>query len=203
MTFKKTVLQEAQNLFRQEGLSQQTEASILSRVDISSATFNEFFPGGMEDLVMQVVEFDLETRQQDHDALFEGVDSPLERLLLVVQFGLEQLRASVPTVLQEIMEGYPKAWAVYWEGSNTYTNHLVHELLNDGVLKKELRHDINIQLVTKIMLEQLALVVNPAVFSPEHYNVAEVFRSVFLYYIRGLCTDEGMKQADRFFSNTK
>ncbi|ALI99030.1 TetR/AcrR family transcriptional regulator [Rufibacter tibetensis] len=202
MTFKQTVLQELLTLIRVEGLSHLNEQEIIKRVDISSATFKEFFKG-MDDVVTQVVEFDLETRKQEHQRLFAGEPSPLRRLLLVVQLGFETLRMSQPTVLMEIQEKYPKAWALYWSHSNEYSTHLLNDLINQGVLQKELRQDLNIQLVTKIMMEQLSLMVNPAIFPPERFDIAEVFRSVFLYYIRGICADEGMKKADEFFSKLK
>ncbi|RNI32350.1 TetR/AcrR family transcriptional regulator [Rufibacter immobilis] len=199
MAFKQTVLQELLTLMRQEGLSHLNEQEIISRIDISSATFNEFF-SGMEDMVTQVVAYDLEIRKQEHERLFANEPSPLRRLLLMVQVGLEGLRAIRPTALMETQELYPKAWALYWNHSNDYTAHVLYKLLNEGILQKELRRDLNIQLVTKIMLEQLTLVVNPAVFPPERFNVAEVFRSVFLYYIRGICTEEGTKIAEEYFA---
>ncbi|RNI27017.1 hypothetical protein EFB08_11180 [Rufibacter latericius] len=178
------------------------EQEIINRVDISSATFREFFKG-MDDLITQVVQFDLEARQQEHERLFEKESSPLIRLLLVVQVGLQALRESQPTVLQELQEKYPAAWALYWSHSTDYTAHLLYELLNEGVLKKELRQDLNIQLVTKIMLEQLSMIVNPVTFPPDRFNIAEVFRSVFLYYITGICTEEGAKKAEQFFASLK
>ncbi|MFC6996530.1 TetR/AcrR family transcriptional regulator [Rufibacter roseus] len=202
MTFKQTVLQELLTLFRKEGLAHFTEQQVINRVDISSATFKEFFKN-MEDLVGQVVLYDIEVRKQEHELLFSKESSPLRKLLLIVKVGLENLSNSQPTLLKEMMETYPKVWNMYWERSNTYTVQLVHELLNDGVVQGELRRDINIQLVTKIMIEQLSLVVNPNIFPPEKYNIAEVFRSIFLYYIRGLCADKGMKIAEDFFASLK
>ncbi|WP_210489787.1 TetR/AcrR family transcriptional regulator [Rufibacter aurantiacus] len=202
MTFKQTVLQEVLNLFRQEGVAHLNEQEILDRVDISSATYREFFKG-MEDLVTQVVQYDLESRKKDHERIFAGEPSPLRRLLLVVKLGLDTLRSSQPTVLMEIQENYPAAWALYWNHSNDYTTHLLYDLLNEGVLQKEFRQDLNIQLVTKIMLEQLGLVVNPMTFPPDRFDISEVFRSVFLYYIRGICTEEAMKTAEDFFSKLR
>ncbi|WP_207433685.1 TetR/AcrR family transcriptional regulator [Sabulibacter ruber] len=202
MTFKQTVLQELLTLIRHEGLSHLNEQEVITRVDISSATFREFF-NGMDDLVTQVVEFDLESRKQEHERLFANEPSPLHRLLLIVQVALESLRMTQPTVLMEIQEKYPNAWRLYWNHSNEYTTYLLHDLLNDGVLQKELRRDLNIQLVTKIMIEQLSMIVNPMVFPPDRYNIAEVFRSVFLYYIRGICTEDGMKKAEDFFAGLK
>ncbi|GGK89352.1 TetR/AcrR family transcriptional regulator [Rufibacter glacialis] len=203
MTFKQTVLQELLTLIRQEGLSHLNEHEIINRVDISSATFREFFKGGMEDVVTQVVEFDLDCRKKEHELLFAKEPSPLRRLLLVVEQGLTTLRMSQPTVLMEIQQKYPTAWALYWAHSNEYSSYLLYDLLNQGVLQRELRQDLNIQLVTKIMMEQLSMIVNPNTFPPDRFDVAEVFRSVFLYYIRGICTEEGMKKAEEFFASMR
>jgi hypothetical protein len=64
------------------------------------------------------------------------------------------------------------------------------------------RKDINLQLVTKIILEQFNLIINPHVFPPDRYDMGEVFRSIYLYYVRGLCTDKGSKLAEEYFSKS-
>ena len=56
------------------------------------------------------------------------------------------------------------------------------------------------QLVTEKLIEQLNMLLNPLVFPPDRYNMAEVFRSIFLYYIRGICTDEGSRIAAEHFA---
>ena len=76
----------------------------------------------------------------------------------------------------------------------------LQQLLNDGIRSRLFRSDINIQLVTKILMEQLNLLLNPRVFPPDRFNMAEVFRSIFLYYIRGICTDEGARIAAEHFA---
>ncbi|MBU6119692.1 hypothetical protein [Hymenobacter siberiensis] len=50
------------------------------------------------------------------------------------------------------------------------------------------------------MLEQLNVMLNPQVFPPDRYNMREVFRSIFLYYIRGICTDDGARIAAEHFA---
>ena len=44
------------------------------------------------------------------------------------------------------------------------------------------------------------MLLNPQVFPPDRYNMREVFRSIFLYYIRGICTDEGARIAAEHFA---
>ena len=86
------------------------------------------------------------------------------------------------------------------EHLNSYSGPQLQQLLNDGIRNRLFRSDINIQLVTKILLEQLNMMLNPQVFPPDRFNMAEVFRSIFLYYIRGICTDEGARIAAEHFA---
>lgn len=83
---------------------------------------------------------------------------------------------------------------------HSYSAPQLQALLNDGIRSRLFRSDINIQLVTKILLEQVTLMLNPQVFPPDRYNMSEVFRSIFLYYIRGICTDEGARIAAEHFA---
>ena len=72
----------------------------------------------------------------------------------------------------------------------------LQQLLNDEIRNRLFRSDINIQLVTKALMEQI----NLPVFPPDRFNMAEVFRSIFLYYIRGICTDERPRIAAEHFA---
>lgn len=62
------------------------------------------------------------------------------------------------------------------------------------------RSDINIQLVTIILIQQVNIVLTPGIFPAGSFQVAEIFRSIFLYYIRGLCTDQGARLAAEHFA---
>ena len=76
----------------------------------------------------------------------------------------------------------------------------LQQLLNDEIRNRLFRSDINIQLITRVLVEQLNLLLNPPVFPPDRLNMAEVFRSIFLYYIRGICTDEGARITAEHFA---
>jgi hypothetical protein len=100
------------------------------------------------------------------------------------------------------MQRYPEAWQLsmqYVSGNNQHVN---SEILNRGIIQGYFRKDINLQLVTKIILEQFFMMINPRVFPPEKYELTEVFRSIYLYYVRGICTETGGKLAEAYFAKS-
>ena len=82
------------------------------------------------------------------------------------------------------------------ESLTSYPASQLQQLLNDEIRNRLFRSDINIQLVTKALMEQI----NLPVFPPDRFNMAEVFRNIFLYYIRGICTDERPRIAAEHFA---
>ena len=82
----------------------------------------------------------------------------------------------------------------------SYSAPQLQQLLNGGIHNQLFRSDKSIKLITKTLLEQITLMLNPRVFPPDRYNMSEVFRSIFLYYIRGICTDEGARIAAEHFA---
>ena len=199
MSLRETVLQEALNIVKRNGLEGITEAGMIQKLGISQATFREIF-SDLEDMVTQVMAYDSELQIQEHRRLLANSASAVEDLLFLLKEGIDNLKKTNPALFTQLQQHYPKAWANSLEHVNSYSYPKVHDILNKGVLEGAFRHDINIQLVTKIIFEQLYMMLNPVVFSPDRYNLAEVFRSIYLYYIRGLCTEKGAKIAEGFFS---
>jgi type VI protein secretion system component VasK len=99
-----------------------------------------------------------------------------------------------------VQTGFPKTWDEGMENLTSYSASQLQQLLNAESRNRLFRANINIQLVTKVLVEQLNLLLNPPVLPPDRFNMAEVFYSIFLYYIRGICTDEGARIAAEHFA---
>jgi AcrR family transcriptional regulator len=198
-TLHHTLLEEVRVLFLREGIGPLSLEQIIQKLNVSPATFHGMFED-KDDLVTQVVVHDMERQQREHAALFARTDNPVERILLLLQDGIQELQQTPSTNYADIQREHPAAWNLMMDHLVTYSYPQIHELLNDGILRKQFRGDINIELVTKIILEQINLILNTDIFPPSRYNLAEVFRSIYLYYIRGICTDEGMQLAASHFA---
>jgi AcrR family transcriptional regulator len=199
MTLKETVLKEALIIFKRQGLEGINEARMMQQLDISQATFREIF-AGMEDMVTQVISFDAEVQEAKHRELLAQSGSAVEDIMILLQDGIEELTNTNPILYSQLQERYPTAWEIAQSHLHSYSYPQITGILNKGVLEGNFRRDINIQLVTKIIMEQLLMMLNPVVFPPERYNLSEVFRSIYLYYIRGICTETGARLAEGFFS---
>ncbi|TGE26660.1 TetR/AcrR family transcriptional regulator [Hymenobacter metallicola] len=199
-TLRNTLLEEAVQLFQTRGISSLSLEQIMQALDISPATFREMFHD-KDDLVLQVTQHDIDRQKREHAELYQRVDNAVARLLSLLEMGIRDLRkVKSPQYFSDLIQDFPRAWELGQQHLAEYSMPQIHNLLNDAILHKSMRGDINIALVSKIIIEQLYMVLNEQIFPPSRYDVAEVFRSVYLYYIRGLCTEDGLKAASTYFA---
>lgn len=198
MTFLETILGEILLLFKREGIEANSEADIIRKLDIRQSTFHELFQN-KEDMVLQVIRFDIEQQNRKQQELLKTAKNPVEEIMILLVDGIKSMKEINPVYITDL-QLYTEAWQVSMDNLINNNQQVNAEILNRGVLDGCFRRDVNLQLVTKIILEQFFMMINPVLFPPDKYDLAEVFRSIYLYYVRGICTDHGGKMAEDFFS---
>ncbi|WP_299706467.1 TetR/AcrR family transcriptional regulator [uncultured Pontibacter sp.] len=198
MTFLETILDELLQIFKREGIEANSDEELIRKLDIRQSTFHELF-FSRENMVKQVILYDIEVQSKHQSALLAKATNPVEEIMILLKDGIKNIREINPIYIADLQK-YPEAWQISMQNVIDNNQHVNAEILNRGILQGYFRRDINLQLVTKIILEQFFMMINPVSFPPDKYDLSEVFRSIFLYYVRGICTDQGGKMAEEFFS---
>ncbi|MFD2246792.1 TetR/AcrR family transcriptional regulator [Pontibacter ruber] len=198
MTFLETILGELLQIFKRDGIESHTDEDLIRILDIRQTTFKELF-SSRADMVKQVVLLDIEQQKREQTQLLAKAANPVEEFMLLLQDGIRRIREINPVFIGD-MQRYPEAWKMSMEHVSSNNQQVNADILNRGILEGYFRKDINLQVVTKIILEQFFMMINPNIFPPQKYDLSEVFRSIYLYYVRGFCTDTGSKLAEEFFS---
>ncbi|WP_439880785.1 TetR/AcrR family transcriptional regulator [Pontibacter sp. MBLB2868] len=199
MTFLETILEETLQIFKKEGIEANSEEQLIRKLDIRESSYNEMFKSKTE-LVRETVLFDIDTQEKGKERILALAQNPVEEIMLLLQDGLDNLQSMNPLYFVDLQQSYPEIWKLCLDHLNSHSYHQISDIINRGIIESLFRKDVNLQLVTKIILEQITMILNPVVFPPERYNIREVFRSVYLYYLRGICTEHGGKMAEEFFS---
>ncbi|GAB3541954.1 hypothetical protein GCM10027443_42010 [Pontibacter brevis] len=199
MALLENVLEGILHLFKTEGIEANTEEDILRKVGIPGSTYQELF-SSKADMVKKVTLFDVEAQKRAQEQLLAKARNPVEEVMILLQNGISTLKTTNPLMISDLQQYYPEAWAITYDYLTNYSHHLNSQILNKGILQGYFRKDINLQLVTKIIMEQFFMMINPALFPPSRYDLAEVFRSIYLYYVRGICTEMGGKMAEEYFA---
>ncbi len=200
MNDKKEILERAISWFYQEGVKDLTEARIAEQLNIRGPLFPELFRD-KEDLVLQAIEHSLNTIDVFPEHIIKLATNPVEEIILMFKCCADQVEHVHPAFFIQIQYLYPSAWNIYQRHLQINYYYQFYDLINEGIVQKLFRHDINLEIVTKLLIEQLNVMHNTHLFPKHRFNLGEVFRSIFLYYLKGISTEAGGQIAENFFSD--
>ena len=193
------LLDKANLLFRAVGVGFVHEEQLAAALDLTPTEFlNQF--GSKAELIAQVVRHNILRQQHEHTELFANLATPVECLLALLHHSLHELRRSPHYDYHIMREEYPRAWNAMQSYLREYSYPLLTRLLQEGISEGQFRADLDAPFIARIMLAQFSLILNEEIFPPDHTNLADVYRNIFFYYVRGLCTQEGARLAAAHFA---
>lgn len=199
MDARTEILEKAITWFYQNGVKDLTENRISDHLGLQEQIFPGLFRD-KEDLVRQAIEHNLNATDVFPEEVMVQALNPVEEVILMFKCCADHVKDIHPGFFIQLQYLYPSAWNIYQRHLQINYYYQFYDLLNKGIRQKFFRHDINLEIVTKVLIEQLNVMHNTHLFPKHRYNMGEVFRNIFLYYIRGICTEIGAKSTDAFFS---
>lgn len=193
------LLDKANSLFRSVGVGVVHEEQLAAALDLSHTEFRNQF-GSKQELVVQVVQRSIMRQRHEHAELFANLGTPIECLLALLHHSLHELRRSPNYDYHVMREHYPQAWDAMQDYLQLYSYPLLTRLLQEGIIEGQLRADLDAPFIARIMLAQFGLILNEDVFPPDSTNQADLYRNIFFYYVRGLCTEDGIRLATSHFT---
>jgi AcrR family transcriptional regulator len=198
---RNTILEEAILIFQKRGISTISEGDLLAALNISRSTMQDIAKD-KEDLFFQAFKRNLETERAVHERIISQAPTAVEALVGLLIHGINNSKDTGPTYVSDLVR-IPGILPLVADEINNYSTPLYKNLLNRGIQEKVFRHDINIEIVTKVIMENANLLLNDAIFPGSKYPLGEVARSIYMYYFRGLCTIEHISRVDEYFSTLR
>ena len=192
MEIPKRIVEQAKNLFKARGIRGVTMDDIARELGMSKKTLYQYFKN-KADIVHHVTmaHFEIETCQIS-DARNKAKD-PLEEMVIILKSFSKTFKEIPASMVYEVQKYYPKAWGLFHDFKNTHMVEAVHRNLEQGQQMGLYRKDLDIEIVTKIRIEQIVMVFNPTLFPPAEYDLTKVSIEMFSLFLHGLVTSEGKK----------
>jgi hypothetical protein len=199
--FSETVLEAGAAYLKKNGINNLDEAQLLKALDISKASFKTIAKD-VKEFVDKVLEYDSIKQRKKNEAIINSAPNAIHALMTLLMNSLNEMKNIGPAYMNDIYTN-EHIWAKMQEEIKTFSIPMYYNLLNRGIQEGLLRKDINLDIVTKVIMENVRLLIDKNIFPPEKYSPGEVLRCVYLYYFRGLADEAGFKHVDNFFANSK
>lgn len=182
------VLSYAIGQFRRHGVRAVKVDDIANSLGMSKRTLYQMF-GDKEGLLVESIKRDTELRQQRHEQIFQKAANPLEAYVSIYRLRMEDMRNLNPNFIQEIYK-YERVREYMEQQRHNHADkarQFAHECVRQGLM----RDDINYELLSRMNDVIADQVIKGNMLA--RYTYEEVFRTLDLPHLRGLCTRRGLE----------
>jgi AcrR family transcriptional regulator len=201
MEAREKILGKASELFLGMGVKNVTMDYIASETGVSKRTIYELFKDKDELVVLSIREMIIRNNKE-MIGIISQTEHVIEAIFLIMKREAER-RAAFTKIFEEDIKKYFPAVneSLYSNKKNLKEFSASYALLEKGMREKIFRNDIQIELVDNFMHELIGLIHSNGRLLALNPAPTDVLKSIFLPYLRGICTWKGIELMDKYFEN--
>ena len=190
MEVKERILEKARELFFKFGMRSVTMDEIARGIGISKKTLYEVFPA-KKDIINEFTRIYLENQQEMYKQMRATAHDPLEEQIKILEKVYEMFEKLDVRVVYELQRFFPEAWQIFLDHKEEILLRDLVDNLNRGIKMGLYRKDIDVDIISRVRLEQAPMAFDASVFPPEKYSITYVHQQLLIQYLHGICTAKG------------
>lgn len=199
MDIKERIIENSLDLFINRGCKSVTMDDVAAENGISKRTLYENFTD-KSTLLEQILLLYEKNMNEMFVVLHKNTANVLESFLQIHEAQNEVVVNLRINFFMELKKFYPQLYTFAVERMIKSHFTIINEGIKRGQQQGLFREDINLEIVAKLMLEMGHLADNSEVFPVRQYPRKELFKELYITYIRGLCTLKGIDIIDNYFN---
>jgi TetR/AcrR family transcriptional regulator, cholesterol catabolism regulator len=200
--FNDEVKKEAIWLFFRMGIKKVKMDTLAKRMKISKRTIYESFRD-KETLITEAIDYMQREQNEINKKILNESENTIEAVMELLKNGSALVAKISPLYFQDLRRLYPKIWNEKIKQSKTHSYKIIHSLLKKGISEGIYRKDINEEIISLILIEQLYMLSDPHLFPGKKFHLAEVYENIILTMTRGLLTARGLKLLDKYLDHSE
>lgn len=191
MELKDRILQKAEQLFFRVGVKSVTMDDIARELGVSKKTIYQHFPD-KDEIVYQTVLQEMAKDQCEFDALRDSNYNAIERIMHGTEMMRQQFADMNPSLIYDVQKYHPRAWQVFQQHKHGFILTGIREELRQGIAEGLFRNDLDVEVLSRLRLEQIELGFNHQVYPSSQFTLVRVQLAFADHFIRGIVTEKGL-----------
>lgn len=187
---KERIIKEASKLFWRYGIKSVTMDDIARELGISKRTIYQHFPD-KNAIVVEVIQNELGSQTCEFDAIEEAVSNPVDQMIQLSAHMRIMMANINPALLFDLKKYHPEGWQLFTEYKHQYVMQNVRENLKMGIEMGLYRDDIDIEVLSRLRIEQIEMAFDPTLFPFSQFDMVHVQIQFINHFLRGILTPEG------------
>jgi AcrR family transcriptional regulator len=193
---KNRIISGAETLFLTYGVKSITMDEIAKHLGISKKTIYQHV-SDKDELVTLAVQLSMENQESQVDLIHATAKDPIDEVLRLSEYMRVLFSNMNPFLLMEIQRYYPKAYENYLTFKEACIINSLAENLKWGISMGYYRPHINIDILSRMRMEQVEWGFNPRIFKEGKY-FSDVQIQLLEHFLYGICTLKGHKLINKY-----
>lgn len=186
------ILNGSHELFFRYGLKSVTMDDIARHLGMSKKTIYQYFQDKNQ-IILSLMKSHLERNKSDLEKISKEASNAVEEIIGIMDFiGAMFLRIN-PVVFYDLQKYFPQCWKNFREFKENYMIAMIQTNMSRGIKEGLFRKNIDVEVLSKMRIEQIEMAMNPLIFSPDKYNLTNVQMVMLEHFLHGITTLKGHK----------
>lgn len=193
---KNRIISGAESLFLAYGVKSITMDEVAKNLGVSKKTIYQHV-SDKDELVTLAVKSSMENQESQVDLIHATAKDPIDEVLRLSEYMRVLFSNMNPFLLMEIQRYYPKAYESYLGFKEACIINSLAENLKWGISMGYYRPQLNIDILSRMRMEQVEWGFNPRIFKEGKY-FSDVQIQLLEHFLYGICTLKGHKLINKY-----
>ncbi|MBB5281980.1 AcrR family transcriptional regulator [Rhabdobacter roseus] len=195
------ILETAEKLFWRYGVKSVTMDDMARELGISKKTIYQHF-ADKDAIINEVVGMELSCERSDISQLEIEAQNPVDEMLQASRYLSKELASMNPVLLYDLKKYYPKAWNLFQAHKQQHMMKSIRRNLEQGIALELYRPDLNVEILSRLRLEQVEMAFDPSIFPPSRFSMIDVQMEFLHHFLRGLLTEKGFQLYNHYLEQS-
>ncbi len=197
MNITERVISHALNLFVRSGIKAITMDDISTEAGVSKRTIYENFKDKDELLRACILHMD-NHHAMETEKIFTRSTNTIDMVFLFLQHGIGAINSINPLFMADMKKYHYRIWKeTYVINSDKYLDQ-TYTILKKGINEGLFRKSIDIEIVARLLNEQLTLMTDERIFPSLKFSKSIVFENIVINFFRGIATGKGLELIEKY-----
>ena len=197
MTTKERIIEQAADMFLRSGIKAITMDDISRELGISKRTIYENFKD-KDALLRECLAYVDKKYEQEHELIALESENTISEVFGMMKLGIYAIKTISPLFFSDLKKYHFKIFKEVLQVNQEKQINNTHTLLKKGINQGVFRSNIDLEIVSILLNQQLTLISNEDVFPERKFSRVVVFENVLINFFRGIATQKGIELIDQY-----
>jgi TetR/AcrR family transcriptional regulator, cholesterol catabolism regulator len=200
MEVRERILNAAEGLFMKFGIRSVTMDEIAAEIGISKKTIYLTFED-KDAIVHEIASGRMSFEQAECERVYLEAENPIDEVFKEIECMRTHSATLNPMIVYDLKKYHPKTWQLFQDHKQSVFLEITRRNLREGIEQGLYRSEINIEILSKLRMEEIDFAFDVTVFPPEKFMQFEVHKAFIDHFLHGIMTEKGLAIYRQYMKN--